>query len=306
MVAYRVTAILLVICTCLLFWYLFQRWCGKVAPVKQSISRSVSIIPDTPCEMLSITGITPDSTLVFRKVNGTSYATATVKIRNNEPTCVAFKIKTKAPESYLVQPASATLRRGESKDVFIKLEKSEPNVVHDLFQLLATKAPSPVQLTDEMWKERIKNQSKISIEKQTWKVRLEESAETEESCPLKRVAALNERLHHHVRTRADLHTENANLKEAAAPAKREAATQVELQKAEARIKELESQLRNVSTELTALRTASAQAPQTPPSSARSPASDRSIPQQLLSPQSGRSNRSAAAAVSPVSLMRPAN
>merc|ERR1719384_889800 len=71
---------------------------------------------------MTLIEVSPSDLLVFNKTGG-SVAESSLTLTNKSAGTVAFKVKTTAPDSYIVRPSLGTLARGDETEVKIVLQK---------------------------------------------------------------------------------------------------------------------------------------------------------------------------------------
>ena len=91
----------------------------------------------------------------FEVLQGNSTANASLHLKNNAPSRVAFKIKTTAPEAYLVRPTVGVLESQASLEVIITMKTSHlANVQKHKFSIqskLSDLEPSDIAGVTAMW-----------------------------------------------------------------------------------------------------------------------------------------------------------
>lgn len=106
---------------------------------------------------LTLLKLDPDDSLYFLKGAQTaSQPTRILKLTNASNGCVAFKVKTTAPKSYLVRPSSGTVKPGDNMEVQIILQPgqgSDGNASSHRFLVQAVVAPDSEPVGREAWAE---------------------------------------------------------------------------------------------------------------------------------------------------------
>ena len=100
---------------------------------------------------MTLVSVTPEE-IVFPNVLNQE-AVFVMKLKNNSPTPVAFKVKTTAPKNYLVKPSAGVIAGGGTSDVKITLNKqtTDPSANNDRFLVQAVKSETGKELTKEEW-----------------------------------------------------------------------------------------------------------------------------------------------------------
>jgi len=98
----------------------------------------------------------PDDSLHFLKgANTGSQPTRILKLNNASAGCVAFKVKTTAPKSYLVRPSSGTVKPGDNMEVQIILQpgQQDGSTSSHRFLVQAVVAADGEPVSREAWAE---------------------------------------------------------------------------------------------------------------------------------------------------------
>eukprot|EP00747_Dinoflagellata_sp_TGD_P192064 gnl/TRDRNA2_/TRDRNA2_56354_c0_seq1.p1 gnl/TRDRNA2_/TRDRNA2_56354_c0~~gnl/TRDRNA2_/TRDRNA2_56354_c0_seq1.p1 ORF type:complete len:257 (+),score=43.58 gnl/TRDRNA2_/TRDRNA2_56354_c0_seq1:95-772(+) len=110
---------------------------------------------------MTLLKIDPKDALYFSATSTAGSPQRILKLANVHSGCVAFKVKTTAPKSYLVRPSSGTLKKGENTEVAIILQTqgadggASPN---HRFLVQAVAVADNTNLTREQWADYPKEQ----------------------------------------------------------------------------------------------------------------------------------------------------
>lgn len=104
---------------------------------------------------MELIAVNPPNALEFQS-NGKGSATLTLK--NTSSGTIAFKVKTTAPQSYLVKPSGACILKGGSEDVQITLIAEGGGALpNHRFLVQATTVEDPKEVSKVMWSTRSKD-----------------------------------------------------------------------------------------------------------------------------------------------------
>ncbi|CAH2238561.1 motile sperm domain-containing protein 2-like [Pararge aegeria] len=125
-------------------------WGGKDSYVFQFSPENRVNIDKTPkhvsfaedCQSREMLLLSPSKSLVFRNFN--ERIATQLSITNMEESCIAFKIRTTAPEKYVVRPSTGTLTSKASQTINITVNSGFPLtfVEKDRFLVVSIKIPS--------------------------------------------------------------------------------------------------------------------------------------------------------------------
>lgn len=108
-----------------------------------------------PPPKMTLLSLKPDSVLRFQRPTSSSnpQPQQVLTLTNESSSCVAFKVKTTAPKSYLVRPSSNTLKPGDEQQVTIIYQEKGASQANDQHRFLvqALQVSSTEVVSREHW-----------------------------------------------------------------------------------------------------------------------------------------------------------
>lgn len=133
---------------------------------------------------MTLLKLLPDDALHFELNKTAGQPTRILKLNNVSNGCVAFKVKTTAPKSYLVRPSAGTIKPGDNMEVQIILQPGteKDSTSSHRFLVQAVVAPDGEAVSRDAWSEFPKDkiqEARLNVVVETRDVEDPTSAKTE-------------------------------------------------------------------------------------------------------------------------------